>query len=474
MFWNKTQSKEQKQEALQQKFISEFSELIDNSNNDTLRGQFQNALSGGFDFGDILHQIYEDFGYPETLAFPNFWNMYRRFGVASAVCNIPVNITWMDNPVVKGGGAFDSQFEQLADKLKLWKRLKGLDSRQRVGRYAGLFMRVKDGKQPSEPMQALSSINQIVSITPLYEGQLKVSTTDSDPTSESFGEPSMYDFQSSTAGNRDEKENITFQIHPSRVIIAAEGADDGSIYGIPALENIYNDLMDLRKIAGAGGEGFYQNTRNAPVINTKEGYQPPTTAKQKEALETQLDEFLNKWRKKFVTSGLEFNYPNIKLDSPKDFADVCKMNIAAGSMIPAKLIFGNQSGVKAGDQDGDQFMTLLNSRRENFASEVIESVVEWAVKWNVIAPPSKLEIEWEDLLTLSDLDKLELSKLMADTNQSQFRAGGEHVFSPEQIAEIAGYELEKIELPSEDLPDDEELEEETMDEELPVDDGETE
>ena len=57
----------------------------------TLRGLASAFKSGGYDFGDTLHNIYMDFGYPAQLEFKHFWNMYRRFGIAKNVVELPVN-----------------------------------------------------------------------------------------------------------------------------------------------------------------------------------------------------------------------------------------------------------------------------------------------------------------------------------------------------------------------------------------------
>ena len=103
----------------------------------------------------------------------------------------------------------------------------------------------------------LSGVESLVNLQPMDESQLEVNQVDTDQRSENFGEPIYYQFDSTAVGNRNELLGKTFKIHPSRVIIAAEGADDGSIYGVSSLEAVYNDLMDLRKISGAGGEGFY-------------------------------------------------------------------------------------------------------------------------------------------------------------------------------------------------------------------------
>jgi len=111
-------NKEQRLLKMQDQFETGLQEILTNANQSfslrDLRESTTNALTGGYDFADPLHNIYSDFGYPFTLTFFNLWNMYRRFGMARAVCNIPPDFTWSDLPEIDGGETFNSQLEELA------------------------------------------------------------------------------------------------------------------------------------------------------------------------------------------------------------------------------------------------------------------------------------------------------------------------------------------------------------------------
>lgn len=86
----------------------------------------QIRASGGYDFSDQLHNIYSDFGYPASLTFPNFWNMYRRLGIAKGVVQIPPDQCWLTPPEVKANDAFKKSLDEITTRLNLWVRLKGL------------------------------------------------------------------------------------------------------------------------------------------------------------------------------------------------------------------------------------------------------------------------------------------------------------------------------------------------------------
>lgn len=449
-------SKDEKQAKLNNQFKSEFKDLLITMNSSLERSGLVASIrgtSGGYDFADTLHNIYCDFGYPAEINFTKAWNMFRRFGPAAAVVNTPPNLSWLIPPDIQptneGNEKFNREFKLLVKKTNLWNRLKGLDKRQRVGQYAGLFIQVADNKKPSEPVEGLNSIAQVHNLKPIYEGQLKVSTTGQDVKEPNYGQPTMYRFQPSQDGSRNRDENATVEIHPTRIIIAAEGADDGSIYGISALENIYNDLMDLRKISGAGGEGFYQNTRNAPVIEVDKEFKSPNQ-KAADALETELDNFLGKWQKKFVAKGMKFVYPNIKLDNPKDFAENSWNNISAGSGIPSNELRGVQTGVLAGDKDNRAKLTMIQSRRENFLNELVTDVVDWFMLHGVIETV-EYEIVWDDLIEAGREQRLTNAKTMTEMNQVQSNAGQPAVYEVDEIREEAGDVPLEEEIPSEDL-----------------------
>ena len=431
-------------------------EAMSNALSNSVRGQLGQILSGSNYTGDTLHQIDVDFGYPDELDFQKLWNMYRRFGIAKNVVQSLPDICWIDAPTVEGSAQFNNELQLIIDNLNLWQRMKGADTRQRVGRYAGIFMRVRDGLSPELPLKSkLPGVGALVQMIPLYESQLVVNETIDDITDDNYGMPKMYQFNSSAVGSRTTGKN-SFNIHPSRVVIFAEGSDNGDIYGISSLEAPYNSLMDLRKIIGAGGEGFYKNAAKDVVFELKDA----STAKQNSALLEKFNDNYDDWarnraRRALWTPGLEAKILESRLDPPKDFFMNALYDVSASSQTPASVLIGNQTGKLAGDQDGEQYLTMAQSRRENFLTESIGSILDWLIN-NGILPSSNYEIQWSDLRENSDADKLDLSKKMAETVALQFRAGQAPSYSSEEIREQGGYEAEVFDIePSEEINEDE-------------------
>lgn len=428
-----------------------------NAINSGVRQKIAAAISGGYDFADTLHNIYLDFGYPLSLEFFNFWNMYRRFGIARRVVELYPDQTWSDDPIIVGGDQFNRELGKLNQDFGLWRRLKGLDTRQRVGRYAGLFMRVRDKVSPENPIVGrLPGLGALVDMIPLYESQLQVSTTEDNVLKDNYGMPTMYQFTSGTAGNRNEKAGSSFQIHPSRIIIASEDSDNSGIYGIPVLESIYNSLMDLRKVLGGGGEGFYKNSAQSIVFNLTD----PASAKSNEKILNKFNENFddfsrNRSRRALWTPGMEANVLSSLLLDPKNFADNSLNDVSAGSGIPITLLIGNQTGRLAGDQDSKGFLGQVQARRLDFGTDMVTDTLDWMIKWGIL-PASPYEVEWPDAMAPSREQKLNNAAKMAETNKIQFESAGDVPFSGEEIREAGGFDPEELpdEIPSEEIKGD--------------------
>lgn len=453
-----TDTNNEKLEQLHAMAAELLSTNTQNSDSD-LRRRMGQILSGGYDFADTLHNIYLDYGYPDQLTFSNFWNMYRRFGIAKSVIELPVDTGWITPPTVDSNEAFVRDVDKLVERVNMWRRIKGLDVRQRVGRYAGMFMRVRDGKKPSEPIDGkLSGESALMDMIPLYESQLEVVESNDDAMSENFGQPVMLQYSQSIEGDRNEETNNTINIHASRIVFAAEGADDGWIYGIPALEPVFNSLMDLRKIIGGAGEGFYKNASQNIVFDLKDSASAMSYKDKLDDFNDQYDEFSrNRFRRAMWTPGMEAKTLSSTMISPKEPFSVALNDVAAGSKIGATILIGQQTGRLASTEDSRQHLSVVQSRRENFMTELSRDVIDWCIEFGVL-PSAEYEIVWDDLLARSESEKLDNADKMASINERQFNSGGDLAFSGEEIREAGGFEAEPEEEPgSEEMPPEEEL-----------------
>jgi hypothetical protein len=435
-------------------------EMITNSSSIPMgiRDRIASIISGSNFTGDTMHDIALDFGYPETINFNMLWNMYRRFGIAKNAIELPVESSWTRNPCIESeDDQFMSDFDKLCKNTRLFQRLKALDRRQRVGRYAGLFVRVRDGKKPNEPLDGkLNGIASVMSVTPLYEGQLTVQEVDNDPASERFSLPVMYQFSGSAAGDRNEKSAVSFNIHWTRVILTSESADNGGIYGNPVLESCYNSLMDLRKIIGGGAEGFYKNSAQSVIFELKDAASASANTELLQSFNEKYDDFSkNRHRRSMWTPGLEAKPLTADMITAESFFNNALNDVAASVRIPATILIGQQTGRLASQEDSRGYLSTINSRNENYLPEMIGDVIDWFIN-NGVLPYAKYEVEFQDMLAMSDAELVANAKELAEINLKTFQAGKSAPFGSEEIRAQAGFEpMEEIDEGTEALDDDE-------------------
>lgn len=401
---------------------------------------------------DKHKQAWSDYGYKNSLEFNDYYQMSERFGIASAGITIPVEQCWKTKPNIREGEAsefekrsgetrWETEVSKLFRSLKLWRKLKLVDEYQRIGEYGALAIQVSGTAQQADWARPLSRIgaNNIAKIIPLYQEQLKPSAWENNTNSPRFGEPTEYQLNQSNIGDDREQDNRTnaVTIHHSRVIIFAEGADDNSIYGRPALKRGMNDLATMEKIIGAGGEGFWKSAAMKTVYSNTNKDAPPLSPDDVDAMDEAISDFVEGLDKHLMLSGLDPKVLSVAMSDPENPFMIALQSFSASVGVASKLLVGSQEGRLASDQDGIFTLSNMQSRRESWCTQMMESVVDWLAMHGVIEQ-REYTIEFDDLLAPGDSDKLDLAKKMSSVNKDM----AQEVFTAEEMRQIAGYQQE--------------------------------
>lgn len=97
------------------------------------------------------------YGYSQNISFDMLLAAYERGGAALGAVHRLLDGCWQKLPRIKSPASDkESAWEKKAAKvlrgINAWAKLRDLDRRNLVGRYAALIYRVGDGKALSEPM----------------------------------------------------------------------------------------------------------------------------------------------------------------------------------------------------------------------------------------------------------------------------------------------------------------------------------
>lgn len=404
------------------------------------------------------HNYAKDFGWPDHLGFNEFHKMYTRNGMAKAAVAKTVRKTWEDNPrfindLSNGQNSVEKAIAKRMRSLRIWQKLAEADRRALVGGYSAVIFRFSDGRDFDQPVGDIAGPEGLDGAIVAWAPQLKVVTWDDNRASESYGEPTMFAFHESNFLDNTEGDNAlpktrSFNVHPDRVII---WSNDGTIYGDSLLKAGFNDLIDMEKIKGAGGEGFWKNAKAAPVLEVDKDASLRELAQALgvnedgifDAMDEQVENYAKGFDNLLMLQGITAKPMNVQLSVPESYFMVALQSFAASVEVPLKILVGSQSGERASSEDAKEWSQTINARRNDQVIPLLEQVLERFVQVGVLV--GDWDLAWTDLTVATMSQKLELAAKMANiNNKSDVRKTGDKVFSDGEIREAVGFKAEPV------------------------------
>ena len=414
------------------------------------------SLSGLFGALDNKRpRAWDQYGYPLEVTFAALLQAYERGGPAHGAVHKLLDKCWQELPRIKQPEADEeTEWEKRTAKVfkdaGIWRKLRDLDRRNMVGRYAAVIYRMADGRDLSQP---LVRAQRLVDIVPVYEDQIKVARWDSDAASETFGKPLMWQYRArrpsavDTQGQPDEWADV----HPSRVQVLAEGSVGDFFDGVPLLRPGFNALIDLEKISGGSAEGFLKNSARTVVLQydagadvrqiaATPGQATPSGSAANDAIQDKVRDLNRNIDSAIVLQGGEAKTLQTSQISPAPSFEVAANIFAASVRIPYTILFGQQTGRLASDEDAAEFDARAKSRQCNDLTPMVEEFVK-RMQLAGIIDGGEFEVEWPDLSAPSDTEKLDNALKMTQIAKTAAEAGiTEPVFDSNEIRGAADYE----------------------------------
>ena len=411
-------------------------------------------------FPGAKHNHYQDFGYPEHIDFNLLYSMYERNSLAKAAVDKTTRKTWQDPPwlletprdgsegAIKKETRLEKAIRQHFSNIRFWTKVMEADRRSLVGRFGAVILRVADNKPTNEPLERVSGgLDALVDVIPAWEGQLRVTQWDTNPASMSYGDPLMFEYDEGQLGIYGNNPAVAqgrarkLTIHPSRIIIWSM---DGTMDQDSALKAGYNDLISIEKIKGAGGEGFWKNAKQAPILEMDKEADIAKMARAMGITPERVADVMNeqaaKWQQGFdellMLQGMTAKLPKIELPDPEHFFMNPLQCFAASFDIPLKVLVGTQTGERASSEDASQWNQTCNFRRKNTVIPNILQIVKRLVMCGVLKENPEWFVDWTDLTESTMLEKIDRAGKMAKVNKD----AADIVFTPTEMRATVGYE----------------------------------
>lgn len=412
------------------------------------------------------------YGYRTTLTFDDFKQAYDRGGAAHGAVHRILDGCWQKLPRIKQPKAdketpWESAVGMTLRSIGAWQKLRDLDRRNLVGRYAALIYRMADSQPLSAP---LAKASKLVDLIPVFEDQIKVTKWDEDQNSDRYGQPVTFQYLTRPMGALDtQAQPATWRdVHFTRVQILAEGSVGDMFEGVPLLRAGFNNLIDIEKLSGGGAESALKNSARTIVFkyDANSTVQPITTANAdgsvsvqsvREVHESQTRSLNRNQDSSIVLQGGEATtLQTIVSDLSPQFGIAANL-FAASIRVPFTILFGQQTGRLASDEDKADFGARCASRQANDLTPMLEQFVRRMQDAGVIEA-GEFEVEWPNVNAPSDLEKVELLSKMTAAAQQAFQAGiTQPLFDANELRQVLGFEPRSDDgMPTEDdlQPDD--------------------
>lgn len=446
-------------------------------NSDDIARARTETLSGFFGLDAKRPTAWTQYGYKTDLTIADYRQAYERGGAGHGAVHKLLGRCWKAKPRIKSPAAdeetpWETGLTKAMTAINAWQKLMGFDRRNLVGRFAALIYRVADGKPLSEPLE---QAQRLVDIVPLFEDQIKVQKWNEDTASEDYGKPIMFQYRSrspSSSGDAQAKPEQWVDVHHSRVQILAEGAEGADFFeGVPLLRAGFNALVDIEKLSGGGAESALKNSARtivvkfdaaaAPQVLTQNPDGSTSTKTVREVVEAQTKALNRNQDASMVLQGGEATTLQTQVADLSPQFDIAANIFAASVGMPFTILFGQQTGRLASDEDQKEMNARAAARQDDTLTPMLTEFVARMQACGVFEE-GEFEIEWPDLGAPTDEQKLDRAKKMAETNKIVFEGGGtEPPFDIAEIRKAADYEERegggdefKEDIPPEPLPGD--------------------
>lgn len=394
---------------------------------------------GQLTFGDKRRDVYAAAGYDATITHAQYLARFLRQDVAQRVVAAAVDETWRKQPTLLDGkdaetGSEGTPFvdgwltltraaaDEAETRRGLAHYLARLDLVSRIGRYAVLFLGLADGKEPHEPALAgsLKETSGLAFASVFNEGAARVTQWETDKRSPRYGKPVAYQL----TGSADGGQAASVTAHWTRCVHVADNVLTNDLYGAPALEVVWNRLIDLDKIMAATGEAGWSQMQPGVVFSTRDGYE--LGADDADARQEQMDEFVHGLRRYLEMNGYDVTTLGGSFQDPSGGINNVLKLISAASGVPLRKLTGSERGELSSTQDDDNWIDVIEARQvQHVTPVIIEPVVNRLVWLGVLPAPSSgaYTVWWPSLRQKNPTQQAQI----ADTNASALQKVGAKV-----------------------------------------------
>jgi hypothetical protein len=375
-------------------------------------------------------EIEKDCGHPTgPLLAATMKEMYEKDGVAQRVVDFLPMESWAYDPDVydslTGDTPFDREFPDFADRLNLYGELERADCQSRIGCYGGVLLGFDDSDDLERPVKGTEkgvgrpaqTPPDLLYMRPLDETFVQIAEMEADPSDPRYGQPTKYRI---TMVDPTEDPNSgfatdggLFTVHWTRFLHIADNTRSNRVFGMPAMQPVYNRILDIRKLLGGSAEMYWKGA--LPGFSFEA---PPELAAQieldREEIRTEIDRYDRGLQRYLALVGVTAKSLAPQVASPKDQLMAQYQAIALHVGCPLRTWMGSEEGKLAATQDSRAWGKRVARRQKRHNTpNLIRAFTDRMILVKRLPAYKNFNAEWPDLHTPTSDDKANIARKIA-------------------------------------------------------------
>ena len=448
-----------------------------------------------------LRDEYRILGYPRAVTYKDYREEYDRGGVAGRIIDVMPDACWRGDPAFEiiedenpeNETEFEKAWLEVATKHQIIPKLIRSDKLSRLSTYSVVLIGAR-GNNLEEPLPKATGIDSLLYLMPFSGGggpgandnrtvagdaSAMIREYEEDPSNERFGLPKSYQLKRIDVTSS----ALLRPVHWTRIVHIAEGVLEDEVYGQPALQRVWNLLIDLRKVTGGGAEAFWLRANQGMHLNIDKDMALPQGDDTIERLKEQSELYKHQLTRWLRTRGVEVKTLGSDVANFDNPADAILTQIAGAKAIPKRILTGSEMGELASSQDRENFKDQIIGRQlahcgPNIVRPLVDRLIEFGYLPTPKGGPREYQVSWPHIQVLTEDEKSKGALAW-----SQTKIGEDPVFTDaeirdkwygmaplttEQFAEIDNRKMEAVKRQQEAMitnaPEDEDEDEEEEDE----------
>lgn len=202
----------------------------------------------------------------------------------------------------------------------------------------------------------------------------------------------------------------TVEVHYSRVIHVADNLASSEIFGVSRMRPVLNNLIDLQKIYGACGEGYWKNAFATLVAETHPQLGGDVTM-DTTALSTQMKKVRDSLDRILAATGLTFKTLAPQVVDPNSHVTNQLQAICIKLGCPLRVFMGSEQGVLAANEDSRNWYGRVQERRKNYLTpRLIVPLIDRLIQLGVLPiPQNGYSVKWDDEQKLTPQEQAQVA-----------------------------------------------------------------